>query len=176
VKTVIDYSLRLTVICVVAAGLLAGVYRITAGRIAENTDQERMAAVTGLLPPVDTVTAKERGGLRVFEGFADGACIGRVVEVSENGYGGPIRLLVSIEPGGAVRGVRVLTHTETPGLGDAIAEPWFMKQFAGLRRAAVGLTKDDPNGAVDAIAAATISSRAMVAAVRRALDAGGEER
>ncbi len=90
------------------------------------------------------------------------------------GYGGPIRYLASFTGDGRLRTVRIIAHSETPGLGDQIESDrsdWLM-QFTGLRPAA-----DDPGwalsadgGRFDALTGATITARAMV----DALAASGE--
>lgn len=89
-------------------------------------------------------------------------------------YSGPIRLLVGIAADGTLLGVRVIEHEETPGLGDAIdarRSPWIL-QFSGRSLT----TPPGPRWAVardggefDQVSGATVTSRAVVAAVRDAL-------
>ena len=94
--------------------------------------------------------------------------------IAPNGYSGRIHLLVGIYVDGRVAGVRVVKHAETPGLGDAIEirkSPW-ITTFAGK-------SLDDPppdgwavkrdGGAFDQLTGATITPRAVIAAVRDAL-------
>jgi electron transport complex protein RnfG len=91
-----------------------------------------------------------------------------------DGYSGAITMLVGLDPDGQVLGVRVVTHRETPGLGDAIEverSDW-IHQFAGTRLGAPPserwrLRRD--NGEFDSITGATISARAVTRAVHRAL-------
>ena len=87
--------------------------------------------------------------------------VGRVLAASTQGYSGPIQGLVGLDPAGAVSGVRVLVQTETPGLGAKITGQAFLDQFQGKKAAEVALKKDDPAGKIDAVTAATISSRAV---------------
>lgn len=94
--------------------------------------------------------------------------------VAPGGYGGPIRLLVAVGHDGRLLGVRVLRHAETPGLGDAIDErrsDW-IHAFAGRSLA------DPPperwrvrrdGGDFDQFTGATVTPRAVVAAVANAL-------
>ena len=95
--------------------------------------------------------------------------------VAPDGYSGEIRLLVGIHADGRVAGVRVTAHKETPGLGDYIEAtrgPW-IRQFDGR-------SLDDPpteqwrvkkdGGRFDYLAGATVTPRAVVKAVRRALE------
>ncbi len=91
-----------------------------------------------------------------------------------DGYNGSIELLVAIHMDGTLGGVRVLSHRETPGLGDAIEakrSDWIL-QFSGLSldeppRTAWALTAD--GGHFDALTGATVTPRAVVKAVRNAL-------
>ena len=98
-----------------------------------------------------------------------------VTPTAPDGYGGAIKLLVGIRYNGELAGVRVLSHKETPGLGDAIEErrsKWIY-QFDGL-------SLDNPSkenwkvqrdrGKFDQLTGATISSRAVVKAVRNTLE------
>ncbi len=105
-----------------------------------------------------------------------GAFSGVVLEaVAPDGYSGDIALLIGIDADGTVTGVRVTAHRETPGLGDYIdrAKSVWIDQFAGK-----SLTNPPPKhwkvakdgGAFDARAGATITPRAVVKAVGRALD------
>jgi electron transport complex protein RnfG len=95
--------------------------------------------------------------------------------VAPDGYRGPIELLVAIAHDGTLLGVQVIRHDETPGLGDAFEkrEPDWLPRFRGLslsnppqQRWAV--RKD--GGDFDAFTGATITPRAIVKAVRRALE------
>lgn len=95
--------------------------------------------------------------------------------VARNGYSGDIDLLVGIAADGELSGVRVLSHRETPGLGDRIEtrkSDW-IEQFAGLSLdglpAEQWAVKPD-GGTFDAFTGATITPRAVVGAVRRALE------
>ena len=104
-----------------------------------------------------------------------------VPTVAARGYGGPIRLLVGIDRDGVVTGVRVVAEQETPGIGDRIRadrSDW-IGIFAGTSReapAAAGWQVRKEGGAFDAIAGATVSSRAVIRQVRRALDYFHEDR
>lgn len=94
--------------------------------------------------------------------------------VAPHGYNGNIELLVGVETSGHISGVRVLTHQETPGLGDKIelrVDDWIL-DFDGLRfdpaNSANWAVKKD-GGQFDQFTGATITPRAVVSAVRQAL-------
>lgn len=98
-----------------------------------------------------------------------------VPTVAARGYGGPIHLLVGIDRDGLVTGVRVVSERETPGIGDRIRadrSDW-IRLFTGTSRdapPAAGWRVRREGGAFDAVTGATVSSRAVVGQVRRALD------
>jgi electron transport complex protein RnfG len=95
--------------------------------------------------------------------------------VAPDGYSGPIRLLVAVDPRGRLLGVRVLEHRETPGLGDLIEE-----RRSGWIRGFDGRSLGDPpaarwqvrrdGGDFDQFTGATITPRAIVRAVRDTLE------
>ncbi|MCG6970446.1 MAG: electron transport complex subunit RsxG [Gammaproteobacteria bacterium] len=98
-----------------------------------------------------------------------------ITPTAPDGYGGAIKLLVGIRTSGEIAGVRVLAHKETPGLGDAIEErrsDW-IHQFDGLsvdNPDAEGWKVARDRGQFDQLTGATISSRAVVKAVRKTLE------
>lgn len=92
-----------------------------------------------------------------------------------DGYSGPIQLLIGVYADGTLAGVRVLSHKETPGLGDGIEEkrsPWIFA-FTGKSLENPGLTgwkvKKD-GGVFDQFTGATITPRAVVKATHKFLD------
>jgi Na+-translocating ferredoxin:NAD+ oxidoreductase subunit G len=126
------------------------------------------------VPPDDRLGTRQASTLWLAR--RGGAFSGVVLEaVAPDGYSGDIFLLIGIDADGAVTGVRVTAHRETPGLGDYIdrAKSAWVDQFAGK-----SLTNPEPKhwkvakdgGVFDARAGATITPRAVVKAVRSALD------
>jgi electron transport complex protein RnfG len=96
-----------------------------------------------------------------------------ITVIAENGYVGSIRLLVGIDARGNIIRVRTSEHRETPGLGDKIelGKSDWITQFDGAGRgteASWNLRQD--GGELDHISGATITSRAVIAAVRAALE------
>lgn len=105
-----------------------------------------------------------------------GQISGLVLEaIAPDGYSGDITLLIGLSAAGGILGVRVTAHHETPGLGDYIdiAKSDWIRQFDGH-----SLTRPEPKlwkvkkdgGAFDSVAGATITPRAVVKAVRSALE------
>ena len=165
----------LFVVCAVAAGSLAFVNAATKDRIAEFARLEKIEAMQKVLPEAQEFVETTPG--KAWEARQGSQVIGHVVAASIQGYSGPIEGLVGLDPSGAISGVRVLVQTETPGLGAKVARPEFLAQFQGRKPDEVVLKKDDPAGKIDAVTAATISSRALTNAVRKAMEdfeKGGE--
>ena len=95
---------------------------------------------------------------------ADGSFAGTVVEITGKGYGGSIAITVGVDQHKQVSGVKIGTHSETPGLGAKTANPDFYGQYAGMdaqKEIAIGAGE---NGVV-AISGATVSSKAVTSAV-----------
>ncbi len=174
----------LVCVCVVCSTVLALVNQLTADEIARREalkeQQMRAEVLAGSGDEVqfdDPVTIE---GRQYFVGRkADGAVLGTVFAAeTDQGYAGTIRLIIGVGPDGqTVAGVRVLKHGETPGLGARIVEkkpgtdePWFLAQFKGLTAGGLYVKQDSPAGAVDAITAATISSRAVTDCVRQEVE------
>ncbi len=110
----------------------------------------------------------------------NGKWIGTAVETFTNkGFSGKFKLLVSFTPEGKIYDISVLEHNETPGLGDKMekeksldkstGKSW-SSQFEGKNPGEFRLSVKKDGGDVDAITAATVSSRAFCDAVQRAYD------
>ena len=141
---IIKLALILTVFCVLSAAGLVCVYIFTQPKITANAK-----------------AAFEKARLEVLGSTGSGEAI----TVAPRGYAGPINMLVGVDKAKVV-GVKILNHRETPGLGNKIVKPEFLRQFAGKT-----LTDPiEPKKDIDAITGATISSRAVSKGVREALD------
>ena len=168
----------LTLICLCAGTLLAYINGLTEEPIRAALYAEKMAAVTDVLPPHDnrpaeaTVAIEEDGRTWTFYTARRGEnYVGAAAESSsQEGYGGTITIMVGLSADGSVQGVSVLKHKETPGLGARITEPEFTGRFAGKSLTGTRWAVSKDQGEIDHITAATISSRAVVGAVKQAVD------
>lgn len=163
--------LTLFAITAVSALLLSLVYGLTAGRIAQGAEARRQAAMEAVAPGADIFSQLPYDPEKVLNMYAalrGGVLTGYCVEVSADGFGGPVRLLVGVSDGGSVLGVSVLEHSETAGLGASVREAEFLDRFKGLSGT---ITVGQGTNAVDAVAGATVSSRAVAEGVNRALAA-----
>lgn len=181
-----NMALVLTIIAVVAGGVLASVNYVTAPQI-EKINADNLAAgikkVMGsdditVAAPIEhkaTIAGKEKV-LTVY-GVKNAANenMGCAVQTSENGFGGELQVLVGFDPTGTILGYTILKHAETPGLG-AKAGLWFQPEN-GESRTVVGknpgqcnFTVSKDGGDIDAITASTITSRAFLLAIKNAYD------
>lgn len=172
------------------ASLLLAVHLLTRSRIAAQERVAELAALSAVLPPdrydndpmndridvTDAATFGTAQAVPVLRARQHGAPSALVLEaVAPNGYAGPIRLVIGVAVDGTVLGVRVLEHHETPGLGDAIeaAKSRWIEQFRGKSLDASGAdhwaVKRD-GGDFDQISGATVTPRAVIAAVKRVLE------
>lgn len=179
-STLPNMLLALTIIAGVAAGLLALVNGATSKTIAEGELSAKEEGIVAVSPefdnaPFDEVIPLTIDGneVKLYPTRKGGTLVGVAVEsTSSAGYGGNVVVLVGIDPHTlTLTNYTVLAHSETPGLGDRMQE-WFRAEgtahyLPGTSLAEpLSVTKD--GGTVDAISAATISSRAFLECVNRA--------
>lgn len=182
-------ALTLALVALVGLGGLLGLRALTAERIAGQERARERAALARVLPPAlhDNIPDEDRilllapgwlgseAALPLRRARREGEASAFVIEaVAPDGYNGDIRLLLAASREGELLGLRVLEHRETPGLGDGI-DP----ERGDWSRQLQGRSLRDPppvewrlrqeGGAFDALAGATLSSRAALGAVRRAL-------
>lgn len=96
--------------------------------------------------------------------YTDGNKIGYAFLATGNGYGGEISILVGLEDAETLKGIMILSHNETPGLGARITESDFTDRFIGLNIDDIALRQE--GGQIDGLTGATISSKAVADAVR----------
>ena len=174
-STFINMVVTLLVIAGVAAGALGGVYVLTKEPIAIAKKKKQEKAIKMVLPAFDKLESVKvpdaRGGDSLLFTYAkkEGKVIGVAVNTySAKGFGGYVYLMVGFLPDGTINNTAVLAHSETPGLGTKMKTPGFKDQFNGKNPASFKLKVTKDKGDVDAITAATISSRAFCDAVDRA--------
>ena len=166
----------LLVIAAVSGGVLGLVYGMTKDAIAEVDQKKNEAAIKAVLP-LEDVTYK--ADTMIFSDMAfpcnlaydaNGVFQGAAVKTSEGGFGGKIDMMVGFLADGTIKGTSVLSHAETPGLGANMTGK-FKDQFVDKNPANYRLTVTKDGGDVDAITAATITSRAFSKAVDKAYQA-----
>lgn len=201
-SNITNMALVLTLIAVVAAGLLAWVNNVTAGPIKVINDQAIENGIKSVIlgdRDIEFTVEEpvEREGF-IFHNVIDkkGSLIGTAVESTDkNGFGGALKVMVGFDPEGVILGYTVLEHSETPGLG-AQADGWFRQKSGEVKEQPavvnvllgapgkpgnhniIGMNPGDDmmivskdGGAVDAITASTITSKAFLRAVNAAYKA-----
>jgi len=180
----------LALVAVIGTALLAGVDRLTKTRIAEQEKRAILDQLGQLISPdlynnelqqdlfsfQDDLHFPKGQTVTTYRARLDGKAVAVILKmVAVNGYNGKINLLVGINENGTLCGVRVTSHKETPGLGDAIEverNDWILGFY--------GRALDNPppdgwavkrdGGEFDQFTGATVTPRAVVQAVRLALE------
>ena len=170
---ILQITLNLAGAAFLSGLIIAAVYFITAPVAAEQRIVLRNNSMKELVPEASAFKPVE-GKTGWFTAEKDGKTIAYLLPGEGKGYGGSIKMLVAADATGAMVGYKVLSHNETPGLGDRTTQPKFRSQYTGKTVKEMFLTKDSPDGKIDAITGVTISSRAITKAVRETLTALGE--
>ncbi len=168
-KDMFKTGLFLLVFSALSGLLLSYCESITGPKIAEINKQKTEKARAEVLPTATSFEETDKG----FIGKDNtGKVVGMVMEVNPKGYGKEIQMLVGINSDNKITGLKILSHSETPGLGAKVVSPEFQQKFSNL-------LKDNPNpkflvkkdgGDVDAISGATITSRAFCKGINEALN------
>ena len=167
---ILKLVLSLTIISAACAAVLAAVNQVTREQIEKIAAITRENAAKAVMPA--TVAKVEKRELKQGNATEDmyvgldgsGKPIAYAVSgKSEKGYGGTVKLMVGLTPDGKVVSYRKLEANETPGLGAKLTTPEFSGQFGG--KSATGLKVKKDGGEIEAITAATITSRAVCEAV-----------
>ena len=177
-KDTIKLVITLVIICVIAGSLLAVVNDLTQEPIANALKKEKLAALMAVLPPCDntpdsdTVEIEQDGQTwTFFIARKAGQYVGAAFQTrSSKGYGGDIAIMVGLKADGSISAIEILQQKETPGLGAKIAKPAFRKLFAGRSIATTRWKVKKDGGDIDQITAATISSRAVVGAIKSGIE------
>jgi electron transport complex protein RnfG len=179
--------LALSLVCAIGSASLGVIYALTKDTINEARKLQKQNAIKTVLPafdnePLENIVRRvvDADTVYFYKAEQNGKWVGTAVETFTNkGFSGNIKLMVSFTPDGKIYNTSVLEHHETPGLGDKMekgksldkntGKSW-SSQFEGKNPGEFRLKVKKDGGDVDAITAATISSRAFCDAVQRAYD------
>ncbi len=170
--------LVLTGITVITVGILAFVNELTKAPIAAAGAKTLSDAVSEVVPGFDNDPIAEKQTVNsngsdytVYPASKGGESIGAAVQSSAMGFGGELTILIGFDKDGNINDYSILSHSETPGLGDK-AGLWFKKgakgDIIGKNPGKDNLTVSKDGGDIDAITASTITSRAFLNAVNAA--------
>ena len=180
-----NMALSLTLISLVASAGLGSVYELTKAPIELSNLNNKIEAIKQVVPEFNNNPYEEMLRLPTGEGEVldvypakmNGAIVGYAINTyTKEGFSGDILLMAGFNTDGSIYNITVLEHKETPGLGSKMNESSFKDQFKNLNPSTTALKIKKDNGQIDAITAATISSRAFCDAVQRAystLEKGG---
>jgi len=169
-RDTLKMGLTLTLVCSIAAASLAQVYKITKVRIDRNMIEVEKKKLKEVLPMAVSFDEGQVDGKKVFIGKdSEGRVVGAAFNVAPQGYAGKINTLIGVDSERKVTAISItkLDQKETPGLGTKITEPKFRDRFKGKDGNDLKLKKD--GGSIDAITAATISSRAVANGVHEGM-------
>lgn len=183
-STFINMVLVLFIVTLVASAALGGLYELTKEPIAVAKLAKKLKAIKQVVPEFDNnpsdevykVGMNEKDSLEFYPAKKDGKLVGTAVKTfTTNGFSGYIWIMVGLKPDGSINNYSVLEHKETPGLGTKMAD-WFKPTDPTKAKASIinknpgteNFTVSKDGGDIDAITAATISSRAFLDAVQTA--------
>lgn len=184
-KTPIYLALLLGSFALIGATLLATSHEATSEAIKQRLKEDLMSSLAMVIPNelFDNDLVKDSYGLQpkvggkriIYPAYQQGRLSALAFQVTGQGYGGAILILMGLDRQGRLLGVRVLQHAETPGLGDKIEanrDNW-IRGFDGLSLGNPPLEKwavKKDGGQFDQFSGATITPRAVVMAVRKGLE------
>lgn len=188
-KATLRTALNLLFFTVIGTAILAFTFNLTYELIAQSEERAKLKLINQVAPQSrydnelikDTITLAASAQLGTeqdtvaYRGRLKGQPSIIVLEaIAPDGYSGKINMIVAISYDGTVSGVRVVTHKETPGLGDYIdiAKNQWINLFSGASHTRYQegdwrVKKD--GGQIDYMAGATITPRAVAKAVHKAL-------
>lgn len=167
---IIKLGATLFAVTAITGCVLGAVNAVTLEPIRQAKIQMKNDALRSVMPDADSFEEWTIGSAEHTELVRDvqaarrgGAVAGWCITVAPKGYGGEVETVVGIKTDGTVRGLDILSHKETPGLGAKAAEPWFKAQFADKK------FSDSAEYEINAISGATRTSRAVASGVDAAL-------
>lgn len=189
IKENIYPTLVLVSITLIVTVILAFTYSATAPTIAElqkKTADEARSIVLSEADSFSEVNKDEKidkdGSIVEVYKAQNGA--GYAITSLDSGFGGEITVMTGIDSNGKISGVKVLGHSETPGLGTQAMTEDFLKQYIGAAGVVLSKNSEKESGSnsadtsVDSVTGATITSEAVFRAVEKAMkyyeQAGGE--
>lgn len=160
-KEHIKRALLLAFICALSAGTLGYFYQLTTPVIKEQQIRTQISLQREVLPQAMEFKEITVDDYTVYLGLSNGDVVGGTAKITIRGYGGNIDLIVGIDKSRKVTGVRVLSHNETPGLGEKVTKDNYLEQY-------INKSSNDIN-TVKFITGATISSKAIREGVKRGI-------
>ena len=175
-KYIIKPAATLLITAVITVTALSIVYSFTKEPIEKQKRKTQETAMKEVLPQASEyrdMQAEKTGSIvAVYGGYANGDLVGFVVELSPEGYSGKIDLMVGISAiEEKITGMRVLRHSETPGLGANAVKEDFYRRYDNRALVSLGVVRASPGeNDIQAITSSTITTRAITGAVNEAIE------
>jgi len=171
VRDLIRLAITLATVATVSALLLTGVYVLTDPVISEREEREYSEALEQYFPGFAEFVSEQINSRKyniIYDSAGD--IMGVMATIKQQGYDGYITYNLAIDADAHILGVSVVSHSETPGLGDVITTDAFKKQFYGK-----GFYDPLDIGVdVNVVSGATISTSSMIISIRNVLAEVGE--
>lgn len=171
-----NMALSLTLISLAASACLGFVYELTKNPIELSNLNKKINAIRQVVPEFNNdpnaemyrLPTGEGDSLDIYPAKKDSVVVGYAVNTyTKKGFSGMISIMAGYKSDGTIINISVLDHKETPGLGTKMTEHLFKGQFIDKNPSSFALKVKKDGGQVDAITAATISSRAFCDAIQR---------
>ena len=161
-------TLNLTMAAFLSGLIIGVVFFFTYEKAEEQKRLQKELSMKELVPDAARFVPIE-GKQEWFRAEKDDKTLAYLLLAEQKGFDGHIKMFVAVTPDKKVIGYKVLSHKETPGLGDVAFKPKFASQFTGKGIENMELVKIQEEGKILAITGATITSRAVTAAVKHVL-------
>ena len=190
-KYLVKLTVTLFVTCVIVAGLLGFVNKLTLPNITAANERKTAKAIQEVLPEMegsptvmeltDEMTAAAAGAgatvTEAYEAQAGGSVIGHALKIVASGSQGNIVMMVGLDAEGAVTGVSIVSNSETSGIGSKVMNNEPLNSGTGVLDQFIGKSAADGELTVgknvDAISGATVSSKGVTTGVNAALAVAG---
>jgi electron transport complex protein RnfG len=165
-KDIIKITLTLVVFYVIGGFILAFVYANASPKIYRNNEEAEKKALKQLIPEADDISKLGDWSIhdkhaKYFMAKKGGETVGYIIQSFGKGYSSYINTFVAVDKGFNVLKINILSHAETPGLGDEIEADYFQNQFKNKDIEHLKVLKTETKEYIQAISGATISSRAV---------------
>jgi electron transport complex protein RnfG len=175
-KHIIKPAFSLLVIAAISTAALALVRGITLEPIENQRKITQERVKIEVLPQAsgfrEISVVKSGSIVSIFEGLNENELVGYVLELAPSGYSGAIHMMVGISAiENKLAGMRVMKHTETPGLGSLATEEKFYRKYDGRDLVPIRVVRTNAaENEIETITSATITTRAITNAVNEAIE------
>jgi NosR/NirI family nitrous oxide reductase transcriptional regulator len=163
-REIIRLGLILMLISAIAGAALAATHTKTFPIIEEQRAKALEANLRSLLPAAQSFELQEEGNedKTFYLGYQGGEKVGVAAIFAQGGYGGPIKMMLGVNSDGVLTGLRIIEHSETPGLGAKVDEGWFKEQFENKSISDPFAVHED----IQAITGATITTQSVAGGIK----------